>query len=241
MPRPAQTRPEVSAALIRRLLWPGLLSLLMFLVLIGLGTWQIQRLHWKRGILAQIAQAEAAPPVKLAGEPSPFTKVEVTGRLRADLSATYGAEVRDTRRGEQMGAYLIQPLERPNAPPLLVDRGWVPQKRVRPIDQPQGEVTIAGYVHPADHPHLFSAGDDPATRTFYTLDPQKIGAALGLPKVAPFILVAMGKQPPQLWPDPAKHLPRPPNDHLQYALTWYGLAGVLVVMFISWSRKRLRE
>lgn len=227
--------------MIRRLFWPGLSASLMFLVLIGLGTWQVQRLHWKRGILAQIARAEAAAPVPLAGQPSPFTKVAATGQLRPDLSAWYGAEVRATRRGEQMGSYLIEPLERPNQPPLLVNRGWVPQVRVRPIDQPTGTVTITGYVHPGDHPTFLSAADDPAVRRFYTLDPKAIGAALGLPKVAPFVLIAMGPQPPQLWPDPAKHLPRPPNNHLQYALTWYGLAGVLVVMFVSWSRKRLRE
>lgn len=225
----------------RRLFWPGLAALVTFLLLIGLGTWQIHRLHWKERILARIAHAEASPPVKLVGDPSPFTKVAATGRLRSDLSALYGAEVRNTRRGEQMGAFLIQPLERPNRPPVLVQRGWVPLVRVRPIAQPRGEVTVTGFVHPADHAGWFSAPNDPVTRRFYTLDPAAIGTALGLRHVAPFILVAMGPQPPALWPAPAKHLPRPPNNHLQYALTWYGLAGVLVVMFTSWSRKRLRE
>ena len=223
--------------MIRRLFWPGLSALCLFAVLIGLGTWQIHRLHWKRAILAQIAHAEASPPVPLTGDPSPFTKVAVTGRLRTDLSAFYGYEVRDSRTGPQMGGFLIQPLERPGAPPLLVERGWVPQNRTTSIAEPQGEVTITGYIHPADHQQWFSAADDPAARTFYTLNPQAIGAALGLHRVAPFILVALGPQPPELWPDPAKHLPRPPNNHLQYALTWYGLAGVLVVMFVSWSRK----
>lgn len=220
-----------------RLLRPGLAALCMFLVLIGLGTWQLQRLRWKQGILAQIDRAEASPPVPLQGEPSPFTKVAATGRLRADLSALYGAVVRNTRRGEQMGAFLIQPLERPDGVPLLVERGWVPLTRVRPIAQPSGTVTITGYVHPAEHPQWFSAPDSPTSRTFYTLDPKAIGAALGLPRVAPFVLVELGPQPPELWPDPARHLPRPPNNHLQYALTWYGLAGVLVVMFVTWSRK----
>ena len=223
----------------RRLLWPGIWASVMFLVLVGLGTWQIQRLYWKRGILAQIAHAEAAAPVPLVGQPSPFTKVAATGRLRADLSAFYGADVRDTRRGPQMGAFLIQPLERPGQPTLLVERGWVPQQRSRPLAQPQGPVTISGYIHPAAHPTMFSAADDPATRTFYTLDPQAIGAALGLHNVAPLVLVALGPRPPDLWPDPARHLPRPPNNHLQYALTWYGLAGVLVVMFVLWSREVL--
>lgn len=226
--------------MIRRLFWPGLFASLMFLVLIGLGTWQIHRLHWKLRILAEIARAEAAPPVPLVGRPSRFTKVAATGQLRPDLAARYGAEVRDTSRGEQMGAFLIEPLERPGHLPLLVDLGWVPKRPSRPIDQPTGMVTITGYIESGDHHTFLSAPDNPATRRFFTLDPKTIGAALGM-KVEPFLLMAMGPQPPQLWPDPAKHLPRPPNNHLQYALTWYGLAGVLVFEFFFWSRKRLRE
>ena len=71
----------------------------MLAVLLGLGTWQVERLHWKLDVLAQIARAEAAPAVPLPAEPDPFTKVQVTGQLRDDLAASYGAEVRDTPAG----------------------------------------------------------------------------------------------------------------------------------------------
>jgi surfeit locus 1 family protein len=98
---------------------------------------------------------------------------------------------------------------------------------------------VTGYVHPGDMPGLFSATDSPATREFYTLNPAAIGAALGLHNVAPFILVALGPTPPDGYPDPAKHLPRPPNNHLSYAITWYGLAAALVVIFVVWTRKAL--
>jgi surfeit locus 1 family protein len=218
------------------LVLPGLMTLAMFCVLLSLGTWQVHRLHWKEAILAQIARAEADPPVPLQAVPDPFTKVAVTGHLRADLSAHYAVDVRDLPNGPQIGTYLIQPLERADAPPLLVERGWVPQLPSAPIAQPGGETTITGYIHAG----LFTPKDDPAARTFYTLNPAAIGASLGLRHVAPFILVALGPPPPQLWPDPAKHLPRPPNNHLYYALTWYGLAVELVVMFVLWARRKLR-
>lgn len=224
----------------RRLLFPGLMTLAMLLVLIGLGTWQIHRLHWKERILAQIARAESAPPVPLTGHPGPFEKVAVTGTLRSDLDAHYGVDVRDTRAGTQMGTFLIQPLERPGQPPLLVDRGWVPQHNTVPLRQPHGETTIIGYLHPPETPGLFSPGDDPVARAFYTMDPAKIGASLGLKQVAPYILVALGPALPQVYPTPAQHLPRPPNNHLNYAMTWYGLAGALVVIFVSWARKTMR-
>ncbi len=224
---------------LRRLLWPGVMAAVMLAALLGLGTWQIERLHWKQGLLAQIARGEAAPAVPLPAEPDPFAKVQVTGRLRDDLSASYGAEVRDTSGGPQLGTQLIVPLERKDGDTVLVDRGWVPDSRPRAIALPNGEVALEGYVRTGDTPGLFSARDNPATRQFYTLDPAAIGAALGLHRVAPFILVAMGPAPPERYPDPARHLPRPPNNHLSYAITWYGLAFALVVIFVLWARKAL--
>lgn len=224
---------------LRQLLWPGVMATAMLAVLLGLGTWQVQRLHWKRGLLAQIAHAEAAAAAPMPAEPEPFAKVQVTGRLRDDLSASYGAEVRDLPSGPQLGTQLIVPLERRDGDVVLVDRGWVPESRPHAIAQPNGEVTLEGYVRPGDTPGLFSARDNPATRQFYTLDPAAIGAALSLHRVAPFILVVMGPAPPERFPDPARHLPQPPNNHLSYAITWYGLAVALVVIFFLWARKAL--
>jgi surfeit locus 1 family protein len=165
----------------------------------------------------------------------------VTGTLLHDKSALYGADVRDTRTGPDLGALLIEPLQRAGAPPVLVDRGWVPLKRTAPVAMPEGTVTIAGYVHPGDTPGWFSATDDVAGRHFYTLDPAAIGAALGLGRVAPFILIALGPPPTpeggMTLPIPAEHLPQPPNNHLEYAITWYGLAAALLVIFTIWARK----
>ena len=223
----------------RLLLWPGVMTATMLAVLLGLGTWQVERLHWKQALLAQIARAEAAPAVPLPAEPDPFIKVQVTGRLREDLAATYGAEVHEAPAGPQLGTQLIVPLERTDGNTILVDRGWVPMSRPRAIALPVGEVTVEGYVRPGDKAGWFSATDNPATRQFYTLDPAAIGAALELPSAAPFILVAVGPAPPERYPDPARHLPRPPNNHLSYAITWYGLAVALVVIFVLWARKVL--
>ena len=64
----------------RRFLVPALSTLIMLIVLIGLGTWQVYRLHWKEGILAQLAMAEAAPPIPLASNPAPYTKVSAKPR-----------------------------------------------------------------------------------------------------------------------------------------------------------------
>jgi len=267
---------------LRRLLWPALMSLAMVLALLGLGTWQVHRLAWKQAILAQIAQAEAGPPLplpatpgasanappapRLSGNapsapgqsanapsapapsapgpsgnapviPGPFAKIAVTGTLMHDKSALYGADVRDTSAGPELGAELIEPLRRDGGAPILVERGWVPFKRTRKVAMPDGTVTVVGFVYPAVAPGWFSAHDDVPGRHFYTLDPAAIGAALGLDHVAPFILVALGAPPAEGLPIPAEHLPRPPNNHLQYAITWYGLAAALLVIFAVWAHK----
>jgi len=239
-------------AAVRRLLWPSLMTAGMLIILLGLGTWQVKRLLWKEALLAEIAHAEAANPIPLAGTEapsgtgpvalSPFAKVSVTGTFLPEETALYGAEVREIASGPAMGARMIEPLRAANGELILVDRGWVPLSRPVPLDQPSGEVTVSGYVRFGDTRGRFSAMDDPAARRFFTLDPGAIGRAIGQPNIRPFVLVALaaGAGPGlvvQHWPDPARHLPRPPNNHLSYAITWYGLAVALLAIFIVWARK----
>lgn len=225
----------------RRLFWPAVTTLAMLIVLIGLGAWQVERLRWKQDVLTRIALAETSLPVPLTQIPPPYTKVETNGRLRGDLSVLYGAEVRDTPTGPKMGAHLIEPLERDGAPPLLVDRGWVPLAPSAPLDLPAGPVAVTGFVRPPEQAGWFSAADNPAERHFYTLNPLVIGAALRLKDPEPFVLVALGPKPPTSWPEPAHHLPQPPNNHLSYAITWFGLAGTLIVIFALYARKGPRH
>src|ERR1700756_1235500 len=79
-----------------RLLGPGIMATAMLAALLALGTWQVERLHWKLGLPAQSARPEPDPAVPLQPDAEPFTKVQVTGTLRGDLPASYGADVRDT-------------------------------------------------------------------------------------------------------------------------------------------------
>ncbi|HQT80326.1 MAG TPA: SURF1 family protein [Rhodopila sp.] len=212
----------------------------MLALLIGLGTWQVYRLHWKEGILARIAAAEAGAPAPLTANPSPYQKVSVSGRFEYDKAVWYGAEVRDVRNVPQMGYFQIVPLERPDGPPIMVERGWVPDVASAPVDNPPGVVTVQGYVHQAQGRSWFQPSDNFAERHFYTLDPKAIAAALHLPDPEPFVIVALGPESAGAYPAPAQHLPRPLNNHLSYAITWYGLAVALVVIFGVWSRNTLR-
>ncbi|MCB4822397.1 SURF1 family protein [Roseicella aerolata] len=220
---------------LRRLL-PVLAALPVLAILLGLGTWQVQRLHWKTDLLAAIAAAEAGPALPLDAGARPYAKVAATGRFDHDREALLGLQV----RGTTLGAHLVTPLLRQDAPPLLVDRGWVPLERDRAIARPEGEVSVTGYLRPADERDWNSPRDDPAGRRFYLFDPVAIGRALDLPPPMPFGLVALAppEAPAAALPAAPRALPRPNNPHLGYAITWYGLAAALVGVLAAFMLRR---
>lgn len=219
----------------RRLLVPAISTVIMLVVLVGLGVWQLQRRAWKHDLLARIDAAEHLPAVPMPELPDSFAKVHLAGRLRTDLQARYGAEL----RGDTLGAQLIVPLERDGAAPVLVDLGWLPNDRISHLAFPKDSVD--GFIRPPEHAGTFSGTDDPGQHLFYTLDPAVIGASLGYSKVAPFTLVAMGAVPTGVYPVPATEMPRPVDNHLQYAFTWFGFALTLLVIFTLYARKLLRS
>ncbi len=227
----------------RRLVTSGLMTAVMLAILLGLGFWQLRRLKWKQGILAEIASAEAAPAVALPPHPTRFEKVAITGRFHPGMAVFYADEVRALGPAIVQGAYWLAPLFRPGHRPVLVNLGWVPEAWHQPL--PAGTITVTGYVDPAGHRGWFAAKDNIAGRHFYTLDPHTIAQALDIGPVAPYTLVALAgpapSVPPAAPPFAATHLPRPPNNHFQYALTWFGLAGVLAVMFLKFAYDTRRE
>lgn len=223
----------------RRLLLPSLITFGALMVLIGLGTWQVERLSWKTDLLARFDAVEAGPPAPLgAAEPEPYAKVSATGHFDHGREALLGVEL----RGTALGGHLVTPLLRDGAPAILVDRGWVPFERNASVAHPAGDVTVTGWVRPPETAGWFSAADDVPGRRFYTYDPTKIGAALGLTSVVPWTLVALadGADAAAL-PQPARRLPRPNNNHLGYAITWFGLAAGLIGVYLVWLRRRLKE
>lgn len=209
----------------------------MLVILCGLGFWQVQRLQWKTALLGRIDAAERSAGVPLSGTPAAFQKVRASGRLLPEI-ARYGVEVRDTAGGEVLGSRVVGILERAAGLPVVTVLGWLPDGVA--YVPPSGQVTIAGYARAPVRPGWFTPANDPVARRFYALNPDVIGAALGVARVAPFTLVAMGARLGPAAPVPDTAMPRPPNDHLQYAITWFGLAAVLVVIFGAYLRKTVR-
>ena len=233
-----------------RLVGPSFLALPVLAVLLGLGSWQLQRLAWKNGVLAELAAAQAAPPVPAPADPASYAPITATGRFRPGAEAFLGIEV----RGPVLGGSLIAVLDREGAPPLLVDRGWAPFEGGR-VERPDGVVQLTGYARPPERRAFMAAKDDPAARRFYSFDPAIIARSLGAPDALPYALTVILPGPPPApgglgatpaparatLPDPATGFPAPANPHLGYALTWFGLAAGWIAIFGLWAARRLQD
>ncbi|MDE8761916.1 SURF1 family protein [Rhizobium sp. CBK13] len=227
----------------------GTLVLIALAILISLGTWQVQRLHWKEGLLADIAARQVAAPVPLAdieamaasGGDIEYRKVTATGRYINNKERHFFA----TWRG-QTGFYVYTPLELADGRFLFVNRGFVPYENKEPEMRMQGQLTdqqtVTGLARAKlpGKPSSLVPDNDVAKNIFYWKDLDVMAESVGLEKgrVIPFFVDADSTPNPAGLPIGGVTQVDLPNDHLQYAFTWYGLADVLVVVVaISWSRK----
>ena len=222
----------------RVLFWPGLATAITLAVLLSLGTWQAERLAWKNAWIAQLRTAEALPAEALPAsidDPAGlvFRRFTATGRLDHARSVVVGIAERDRK----IGAFLASPMLREGAAPLWIVRGWVPYPPFPEIADTEGEVTVTGFLMLPERRGWFTPDDRPAERRFWAMQPGLMAEAVGLPEPAPFAIAALGTAAEP--PIPQRRPPQPRNDHLGYAITWYGIAAALAVFFVFWARSLL--
>lgn len=241
--------PAAAAPLWRNVLVLALLGA-VFAALVGLGIWQVQRLHWKEALLASIDRRIHSAPLPLADIERRFaetgdvdyTPVTVAGSFAHGGERHFFA----TWKGES-GYYVYTPLKLPDGRFLLVNRGFVPFDRKDAATRPQGQV--AGPVHLTGlardplpgKPSWLVPDNDPAKNIFYWKDLAAMAATAGLPAgstVLPFFVDAGPTPNPGGLPVGGVTLVDLPNSHLQYAVTWFGLAGCLVVVAGAWFWRR---
>jgi surfeit locus 1 family protein len=228
--------------------WPSLWAGAAFIVLIGLGTWQVERLFWKRDVIAARQAAIAAPPGALptsleAARGLEYHRVAAIGRFLGERELFLGA----TDTDGHLGYHIVAPLRLGDGAVLLVDRGFVPESRKLPASraegEPQGEVTATGLVRlaPVGKPAWFLPENNVEKNYWIYVDIPAMAAAAGLDRVLPFYVDADATPNPGGLPIGGQTRLVLPNDHLQYAVTWYALAAGLVVIFIVFIRNRVRR
>lgn len=241
----------------RRRTWLGLLvpAALLFAALIALGTWQLQRKAWKEQLIATLTERLAAPPAPL---PAPskwptldragdeYRRVKFSAQFEPGKDALLFATMSAFRPDVPgLGFWIFTPARLADGGVVVVNRGFVPTKLaesgVELDDRDSGMVEITGAMRWPEARHWFTPGDDPAKNIWYVRDPTMLAAAKVWGPVAPFYVEQESPVPPSGWPQPGKIVVNLPNNHMQYVVTWYGLALVLVVVFAVWAIKSSRE
>jgi surfeit locus 1 family protein len=227
-------------------------SLAAFVTCIALGTWQVQRKAWKEALIGTLEQRLSAPAVELPPR-------EQWGRLdpaedefrHVKFSAAFvpGAEALVYASGSALrsdvsgpGYWVLAPARLAAGGLVVVNRGFVPEGRQGPATRAAGEITgnaeLVGVMRWPESRGVFSPKDEPARNLWFVRDPVGIASAKGWGDVAPFFVELESPQPPGGLPRAGSLKVNLRNEHLQYAITWYGLGLVVVVMFAFWFRAR---
>lgn len=229
------------------------LGLVMLFILLGLGTWQVQRLYWKEGLLQTIDQRTHSAPAPLAEVEKRFaatgdvdyTPVTVTGSFLHRGERHFFA----TWEG-QSGFDVFTPLHLEDGRFVLINRGFVPydlkDAAKRPQSQGAGQVTVTGLARDplSAKPSTMLPDNDPHKNIFYWKDRDAMAASAGLPagaELVPFFIDADATPNPGGLPVGGVTLIELPNSHLQYAVTWYGLAAALAGVLIFRLRRPAKE
>ena len=228
-------------------LWTTVCATPVLIILLGLGFWQVERLNWKLDLIAHREAALAAAPrkVRVAAltEALDFAKVSIRGRLQHDPEVHFVAPPRRGRRGY----HVMTPLLTAQSPELvLIDRGWVPETHksaaTRRDGSIEGEVAVAGIARVPRRPGWFTPDNEPARNIWYWPDMAAIERHLGV-RLAQIIIEADATANSGGLPVGGQTRIELPNSHLGYAITWFGLAGGLIAVYIAfhWRRKERTE
>jgi surfeit locus 1 family protein len=233
----------------RRIAVPALFALAGIAILVSLGIWQLHRKAWKEELIERMSQRLAA---KAADLPTPaewsqlqrdaaeFRRVRFAAHFLNDREAlvyAMGSTLRSDASGP--GYWVFTPARLEDGATVFVDRGFVPDgRRDRERREPgelEGTIEITGVMRWPEPRGVFTPADDPSHRLWFVRDPGAMAASMELGAVAPFYVEQEAPVPPGGLPSPAKLAANLPNNHLQYAITWFGLAAALLASFASFA------
>lgn len=234
----------------RPLLWPTVASLLALALLLSLGTWQMQRWAWKNDLTARVKARVTAAPVPLppqaewpnmdlaANEYRPFS-VRGTFDHEAEFHAFTSVDDPKGKRGGP-GYWVLTPLALDGGGTVLINRGFVPPDAKDPGQRTagavQGEVEITGLLRLTVPPRYFVPEPDLAKNIWFSRDVDAMAASRNINDMSPFFIDAAQSAPGGL-PQGGETRLVFRNNHLDYAMTWYGLALVLIGFYFAFHHQ----
>lgn len=202
-------------------------------ILLALGIWQVQRLAWKEGVIAEIDSRIADDPVALPADPDPerdaYLPVVITGMLTGDT-----LRVLVSQKEVGAGYRLITAMDS-DAGRVLIDRGFVAVDD-KGIATPDVSITVQGNLQWPQETDSYTPEADRDNNIWFARDVPLMAEAL---ETRPILIVAnaVSQDDPVVTPLPVD-TSRIPNDHLQYAITWFSLAAIWVAMSIYFITRR---
>ncbi len=248
------TAASPSGAGVRGIVTAGIATALGLALLIGLGTWQLQRKAWKENLIATVNGRITQPPQPLPPRGQwpgvreaehEYGHVRFTATFLPGEAFVYTAGSSLRPDVTEQGYWVFAPARLDDGAIVLVNRGFVPTSRKDAGSRAQGTLTapieLVGYMRWPEERGLFAPADDVKANLFFTRDIAAMAAAHGWRIDAPFYIDQEAPTPPGGLPKPAKIEINLPNNHWQYALTWYGLALALIGVYGVWLAGRLRR
>jgi surfeit locus 1 family protein len=231
----------------RRLIVPALFTIASLAILISLGVWQLQRKAWKEGLIATLDAQIRAEPLPLTPPSewpslnrtnSEFRRVTLRAEAIADAKPVYLYTGASALRSDvkQPGYFVFAPARLPDGQIVVVNRGYVPVDRK--TEPPAGTINLTGYVRWPETPGWFVSEQSTDGDIWFVRDPAAMAKHRGWGTVAPFYIDQEAPVPPAGFPKPGPLAIKLRNDHLGYAITWFGLAASLAAVFLAWA---LRE
>lgn len=236
----------------------AIFTLVMVALCVGLGVWQLQRRAEKHALIAALTERLAAPSAALPQPPqwSALTPEHDEFR-RVHFSATYdsrsdamvyssGSSVREDVSGPGTWAFL--PAQLPTGETVVINTGFVPNtmqdravedRAVAPLHT-NGPVTLTGYLRFPEAAGTLTPSENAAKRLWFTRDHLAMARALQWKQVAPFYIDLETPVPANVIPKPGPLTVHLKDDHLQYAITWFGLAAAVLIAFGVWLRAQRR-
>lgn len=236
----------------------GVFTLLMVALFVGLGVWQLQRRIEKHALIAALSERLAAAPLSLPppsewsalnSDRDEFRRVSFTATYQARLDAmvySSGSAIRADISGPGTWAFL--PARLADGDTVAVNAGFVPNTMQDRSVQDRSvaqlitgkPVAMTGYIRFPEAGGILTPDVEHAKRLWFARDHLAMAQALGWDKVAPFYIDLETPVPPGGIPKPGPLTVQLKDDHLQYAITWFGLAGAVSIAFLVWARGRRR-
>jgi surfeit locus 1 family protein len=221
-------------------------SAVVFFSLIALGVWQLDRLHWKLALIADVQRRLAESPLSpdeaiRLGPAAQYRRVALTGRF----DNTKEAYIFGTNSAGVPAYHVVVPFLLRDGRALLVDRGIVPREKINPAGRRDGQIEgmtrVVGVWRTPERPGMFTPAPDLSRRIWYGHDLSAIAKTDGIALAAPAIVEADAAPNPGGWPRGGQTVVTFRNEHLQYAITWFALAAGLMGVYLAYhiSRGRL--